>query len=94
MSCGLLSRLLGLKGHQAYAAIGSSRQAGQGAAHRVLVVPDLHLVVAVWSRDDGRAPLEPDVLTPLMTDLTLEADAHPVASLHPSHSRADMRGCD
>jgi CubicO group peptidase (beta-lactamase class C family) len=48
-SYGLLWWLFELNGHQAYAAIGSS---GQG----VLVVPDLHLVVAISSRDDGPLP--------------------------------------
>ena len=51
LSYGLLWWLIELNGHQAYAAIGSS---GQG----VLVVPDLHLVVAISSRDDGPLPPE------------------------------------
>jgi CubicO group peptidase (beta-lactamase class C family) len=64
---GLLWWLPELNGHQAYAAIGSS---GQG----VLVVPDLHLVVAISSRDDGPLPLELEMLfTPFMTDVILPA---------------------
>ena len=65
-SYGLLWWLFELDGHQAYAAIGSS---GQG----VLVVPNLHLVVAISSRDDGPLPLELEMLTPLMTDVIMPA---------------------
>ena len=67
-SYGLLWWLLELDGHPAHAAIGSS---GQG----VLVVPDLHLVVAVSSRDDGPLPLELEMLLPLLTDAIMPAVA-------------------
>jgi CubicO group peptidase (beta-lactamase class C family) len=49
-SYGLLWWLFELDGHSAYAASGSF---GQG----VVVVPDLRLVVAFSSREDGPAPL-------------------------------------
>jgi CubicO group peptidase (beta-lactamase class C family) len=64
-SYGLLWWLFELNGRHAYAAIGSS---GQG----VLVVPDLQLVVAILSRDDGPLPLELEMFfTPLLADVIL-----------------------
>jgi CubicO group peptidase (beta-lactamase class C family) len=65
-SYGLLWWLFELEGHPVQAAVG---HLGQG----VLIVPDLRLVVAISSRDDGPLPLELGMLEPLMTDVIMPA---------------------